>query len=248
MGEYTRGAPSGLEEGRPATEAAPKAVQAHRHNHSQAPTTTGVRLSAPTTDPSARPCLECRKSLRRISRQTEFEFDCTWILRFSLHHFNVAIYHRRTKLIELLRNIISELLNLSLRQSWFFHLSWIPRMLIIFTLKTSIWPWQGKENSEPYFRDPVRSGACDVIALILPTVPPSTRDQWINTESSVPIWTSILWNVQLFFGRNANFSLELSSVVCGTLHGSDYFSLERRRTGEVNCLFWIKWKIEEGGA
>ena len=51
-----------------------------------------------------------------------------------------------------------------------------------------------------------------------------------------------------FFGRNANFSLELSSVVCGTLHGSDYFSLERRRTGEVNCLFWIKWKIEEGGA
>ena len=64
-------------------------------------------------------------------------------------------------------------------------------MLIIFTLKTIIsmifWPRKGKENSEPYFRDPVRSGACDVIALILPTVPPSTRDQWINTESSVPI-------------------------------------------------------------
>ena len=45
-----------------------------------------------------------------------------------------------------------------------------------------------KKNSEPYFRDPVRSGACDVIALILPTVPPSTRDQWIRfrTESPVP--------------------------------------------------------------
>ena len=76
----------------------------------QAPTTTGVRLSAPTTDPSARPCLECRKSLRRISRQTEFEFDCTWILRFSLHHLNVAIHHEQTKLIELLKNIKFEIL------------------------------------------------------------------------------------------------------------------------------------------
>ena len=77
----------------------------------QPPTTTGVRLSAPT-QPSARPCLECRKSLRRISRQTEFEFDYL-NFTFSLHHLNVAIHHEQTKLIELLGNIISELLNLS---------------------------------------------------------------------------------------------------------------------------------------
>ena len=47
MGEYTRGAPSGLEEGRPATEAAPKAVQAHRHKHRQRPE-SGFRRPPPT--------------------------------------------------------------------------------------------------------------------------------------------------------------------------------------------------------
>ena len=246
MGECTRGAPSGLEEGRPATEAAPKAVQAHRHNHRQRPESGFRRPPNHPLDLAWNAESLCGESAGRPNLNL-----IAWTLHFSLHHLNVAIHHEQTKLIELLGNIISELVNLR-RQSWFFHLSFIPRMLIIFTLKTSIsmifWPWKGKENSEPYFRDPVRSGACDVIALILPTVLPSTRDQWINTESFVPTWTSILWKVQLFFGRNANFSLELSSVVCGTLHGSDYFSLERRRTGEVNCLFWIKWKIEEGGA
>ena len=130
----------------------------------QAPTTTGVRLSAPT-DPSARPCLECRKSLRRISRQTEFEFDCTWILRFSLHHLNVAIHHEQTKLIELLKNIKFEILKFNRDSPDFFTYLEFPECWLSLHWKL-VFPWffglgKGKKIQNLTFA--TQSGAAPVM-------------------------------------------------------------------------------------
>ena len=110
MGECTRGAPSGLEEGRPATEAAPKAVQAHRHKF-----TTTDNDRSPAFGAHHRPIRSTLPGMPKVSAENQ-PADRIWIwlylnFTFFLHHLNVAIHHEQTKLIQLLKNINSKFLN-----------------------------------------------------------------------------------------------------------------------------------------